>query len=91
MNDGPPATPPQQQRKQDALRRLEQDVDAWVASADPNCGTPYLVPLSFLWGGETLLVATPAASRTARGLQAWREANELEGRELMHSGRWLGP
>jgi hypothetical protein len=24
-------------------------------------------------------------------LQAWREANELEGRELMRGGRWLVP
>src|SRR5919204_109418 len=49
------------QRKQDTLDRLERDVDAWVASADPVSGTPYLVPLSFLWDGTTLLVATPAA------------------------------
>ena len=24
-----------------------------------------------------------------RRIQAWREANELEGRELMRDGRWL--
>ncbi|HUS16331.1 MAG TPA: pyridoxamine 5'-phosphate oxidase family protein, partial [Chloroflexia bacterium] len=24
-------------------------------------------------------------------LQAWREANELEGRELMRGGQWLAP
>ena len=40
----PPARPPQQ-RKQDTLDRLERDVDAWVATADPGTGTPYLVPL----------------------------------------------
>jgi hypothetical protein len=33
------------------------------ASAD---GTPYLVPLSFDWDGEALLMATPADSRTGR-------------------------
>src|SRR5919201_4378501 len=142
-----------QQRKQDALNRLERDTDAWVATADAGSGTPYLVPLSFLWDGSTLLVATPAASPTSRNLQAtgkvrlgvgptrdlvlvegtvealpagevpgevgdafaakagfdprelstpylyfrvtprrvqaWREVNELEGRDLMRGGRWV--
>ena len=143
----PPRTP--QQRKHDALRRLEQDVDAWIATADPSSGTPYLVPLSYLWDGSVLLVATPATSVTARNLQAsgkvrvgigptrdvliiegtaqaievspelgdafatrtgfdprqldgylyfaivprrlqaWREANELAGRQLMRDGQWV--
>jgi hypothetical protein len=143
-----------QQRKVDSLRRLEHDVDAWVATADPASGSPYLVPLSFLWDGRHLLVATPSASPTSRNLQAtgrvrlgigptrdlvliegavlqalaasqipdqvgdafaaktgfdprqltspyryfrieprrlqaWREANELAGRELMRDGHWL--
>ncbi|MFF4229183.1 pyridoxamine 5'-phosphate oxidase family protein [Streptomyces sp. NPDC001820] len=150
----PPARTPEQ-RKQDALIRLEQDVDAWVATADPESGTPYLVPLSFLWDGVTLLVATPSSSPTSRNLQAtgkvrlgigptrdlvlvegtvlaleaaelkdevgdafaaktgfdprqltsaylyfrihpqriqaWREANEIQGRELMSSGHWIVP
>ena len=55
---------------QDTLHRLDHDVDAWVATADPGGGTPYLVPLSFLWDGATLLVATPAASPTSRNLRA---------------------
>ena len=150
-------TPPrsQRQRRQDALDRLGRDVDAWVATADAAGGTPYLVPLSFLWDGGTLLVATPSSSPTGRNLQAtgkvrlgigptrdlvliegtvgeilaaaevpdqlgdafaaktgfdprqlsgyryfrihpqrlqaWREANELEGRELMAGGRWRAP
>ncbi len=150
----PPARAPEQ-RKQDTLDRLERDVDAWVATADPATGTPYLVPLSFLWDGATLLIATPTASPTSRNLQAtgrvrlgvgptrdvvliegtvealaaadlpggageafaaktgfdprqlstpytyfrvqprrlqaWREANELEGRELLRDGRWVVP
>jgi Pyridoxamine 5'-phosphate oxidase len=150
----PPARPAKQ-RKQDTLARLGRDVDAWVASADPATGTPYLIPLSFLWDGETVLIATPAASPTSRNLQAtgrvrlgvgltrdlvliegtveavpaaelpdevgdafaaktgfdprrlrdpyryfrirprriqaWREVNELEGRELLRGGRWLVP
>jgi hypothetical protein len=148
--------PPRQpsQRKKDTLNRLEHDIDAWVATADAE-GTPYLVPLSFLWDGSTLLIATPSTSPTsrnlqatgrvrvgigptrdvvliegtvhvlalkeisdevggafaaktgfdprklttsylyfrihARRLQAWREDNELEDRELMRGGRWIAP
>lgn len=148
----PPARTPEQ-RKQDTLIRLEQDIDAWVATADPESGTPYLVPLSFLWDGVTLLMATQSSSPTSRNLQAtgkarlgigptrdlvlvegtvlaleaaelkeevgdafaartgfdprqltssylyfrihpqriqaWREANEIEGRELMSGGHWV--
>jgi pyridoxamine 5'-phosphate oxidase-like protein len=150
----PPARTPGQ-RKHDALSRLDHDTDAWVATAGPANGAPYLVPLSFLWDGTTLLIATPAASVTSRNLQAsgrarlgigptrdlvmiegtvgtaqaaadipaetgdafaaktgfdpreltdylyfrihpqriqaWREANELEGRELMRNGHWAVP
>lgn len=142
-----------EQRKKDTLHRLDHDVDAWVATADGASGTPYLVPLPFLWNGSYLLFATPASSPTGRNLaascrarvgigptrdvvlvegtvetvqpgelteqdaelfaartgfdprrlatpylyfrvvprrvQAWREADELDGRELMRDGRWL--
>ncbi len=141
------------QRKQDTLHRLVHDIDCWVASAGSGDGLPYLVPLSFLWHGGTVLIATPAASPTGRNLratgrarvgigptrdvvliegavealepaeltdelgdefadktgfdprelttaylyfritprriQAWREANELPGRDLMRDGHWL--
>lgn len=141
------------QRKLDSLNRLENDVDAWVATAGAGGGSPYLVPLSFRWDGDTVLVATPSASPTGRNLQvtgkvrlaigptrdvvliegiadavtateipedvgdafaakagfdprrldtpylyffihpqrlqAWREANELEGRDLMRDGHWI--
>ncbi|MFJ9817601.1 pyridoxamine 5'-phosphate oxidase family protein [Streptomyces sp. NPDC101151] len=142
-----------EQRKKDTLHRLEHDEDAWVATAGEDGGAPYLVPLSFVWDGATLLLATPAASPTGRNLlatgtarlgigptrdvvivegavravtpedlpeedaeifagktgfdprrlaspylyftviphriQAWREANELQGRDLMRDGVWL--
>jgi nitroimidazol reductase NimA-like FMN-containing flavoprotein (pyridoxamine 5'-phosphate oxidase superfamily) len=137
-----------EQRKQDTLHRLEQDVDAWVATAGPD--GPYLVPLSFLWDGTTFLLATSLSSPTGRNLraeprvrmgigatrdvvlvegtvtetapsteqgdafaahtgfdprtlrsygyfrvvperiQAWREEDELVGRDLMRNGAWLG-
>lgn len=140
------------QRRADTLARLEGDVDVWVATARGDI--PHLIPLSFLWDGARLLLATPDASVTARNLratgrarltlgttrdvvviegtaeslpvaavaravadafaartgfdprtsaarmafiwiqprrvQAWREENELAGRELMRDGEWLG-
>jgi len=141
-----------EQRMRDALHRLEHDEDAWVATAD--AGTPHLVPLSFLWDGAVLLLATPESTPTGRNLrptggvrlgigptrdllivegtadaltpaeiseeegdafaakagfdprerpgyayfrvrprriQAWREANEIEGRTLMRDGAWIVP
>ena len=60
---------PLAQRIQDTRRRLGEDVDAWVATAD-RAGAPYLVPLSFLWDGETLLISTAASNPTARNLRA---------------------
>ncbi|MBL1084448.1 pyridoxamine 5'-phosphate oxidase family protein [Streptomyces actinomycinicus] len=149
----PPPARTAEQRKKDTLHRLDNDVDAWVATAAPDGGAPYLVPLSFVWDGLSLLIATPAESPTGRNLvatgtarlgigptrdvvmvegtvravtpedlaeedaevfagktgfdprqlstrylyffvlpqriQAWREANELDGRELMRDGEWL--
>jgi nitroimidazol reductase NimA-like FMN-containing flavoprotein (pyridoxamine 5'-phosphate oxidase superfamily) len=143
---------PRGMRRRDTEHRLAHDVDVWVATASPD-GRPYLVPLSFDWDGETLLLATPAGSPTGRNLaagrvvrlalghtrdvsvidgdveildidalpreaaerfvaragfdprplttpyrwfristrriQAWREVNEMPGRELMRDGRWL--
>ena len=55
------------ERRRDTERRLAHDVDLWVASASPD-GAPYLVPLSFDWDGEALLVATPTNSPTGRNL-----------------------
>jgi Pyridoxamine 5'-phosphate oxidase len=140
------------ERRRDTEHRLARDVDLWVASASAD-GAPYLVPLSFDWDGEALLLATPADSPTGRNLaatrtarlalghtrdacmidgevevldiaalpreqgdrfvaragfdpraqttpyrwfrisprriQAWREVDELAGRELMREGRWV--
>ena len=43
----------------------------WVISASPE-GVPHLVPLSFDWDGEAVLVATPTDSVTGRDLAATR-------------------
>jgi hypothetical protein len=140
------------QRRRDTEHRLTHDIDVWVATASPD-GVPYLVPLSFDYQDEALLLATPTDSPTGRNLaaartvrlglghtrdvsmidgdvevieidelprergdrfaarcgfdpraeatpyrwfritprriQAWCEANELPGRELMRDGTWL--
>ncbi len=57
------------QRRRDTEHRLTHDIDAGVASALAE-GVPYLVPLSFEWDGEALLVDTPADSPTGRNLTA---------------------
>ncbi len=59
------------QRRRDTEHRLTHDIDVWVASASAD-GAPYLVPLSFDWDGEALLVATPTGSPTGRNLAATR-------------------
>ncbi|GAA2651296.1 pyridoxamine 5'-phosphate oxidase family protein [Streptomyces vastus] len=61
------------QRRRDTEHQLTDDVDVWVASASAD-GAPYLVPLSFDWDGDALLVATPAKSPTGRNLAATRTA-----------------
>lgn len=140
------------QRRRDTEHRLTHDIDIWVATASAE-GATYLVPLSFDYEDDALLVATPTDSPTGRNLagsrtvrlglghtrdvtiidgdvaaleidalstergdrfaartgfdprtlaapyrwfriapsriQAWREANELPERDLMHGGRWL--
>ena len=48
---------PREQRVKDALEELRTQVDAWVATAN-GAGKPYLVPLSFYWNGEVMIVTT---------------------------------
>ena len=60
-----PRTPTQ--RRDDALAALASGRDVWVASADA-AGETHLIPLSYLWDGECLTMATPRDSRTARNL-----------------------
>ena len=59
------------QRRRDTEHRLTDDIDVWAASASAD-GAPYLVPLSFDWDGEALLVPTPTDSPTGRNLAATR-------------------
>jgi hypothetical protein len=61
------------QRRRDTEHRLARDVDLWVASASAG-GAPFLVPLSFDWDGEAILLATLTESPTGRNLAATRVA-----------------
>jgi hypothetical protein len=143
------------QRRADVDAKLNAiGADTWVATAS-DAGVAHLVPLSYGWDGERLLLAAEAGSVTVRNLrssgrarlgfgptrdvvlvdcalervvdasddaakdvagtyaaqadwdprleaepyvylllrprrvQAWREANELQGRLLMRDGAWL--
>ncbi|WP_030208873.1 pyridoxamine 5'-phosphate oxidase [Streptomyces sp. NRRL S-87] len=59
-----------EERLEDTRKRLENDVDLWVASAGGGPGGAYLIPLSFLWDGTAILVSTPRSSVTGRNLLA---------------------
>ena len=54
-------------RKADVLAALEQQADLWLASGDA-AGRPHLIPVSVWWDGTHLVIATAAASRTARNM-----------------------
>jgi hypothetical protein len=62
------------QRKADALAKLTAShADVWVASASAD-GAAHLVPLSFAWDGEHVVVAVEPGSLTARNILAARRA-----------------
>jgi len=64
-----PAARPAETRKADTLHRLATDIDAWVSTASPT-GTPYLMPLSFLWTEGVILLSTARNNPTSRNIQA---------------------
>ena len=58
------------QRKADTIAKLEAaDADVWVATASPS-GTAHLIPLSYAWDGECIVLAAPAESITVRNVRA---------------------
>jgi hypothetical protein len=68
----PVTMPPARTREQrllDTRSRLEADVDAWVATTDPD-GQPRLVPLSFLWDGTHIVLSTSVRGPGGRNLAA---------------------
>lgn len=69
VDSGPAGPRSPEQRKREALRRLEGDDDVWAATADAT-GEPCLVPLTFWWDGEALWLATRDTNPTGRNLCA---------------------
>ncbi|MGH4031635.1 pyridoxamine 5'-phosphate oxidase family protein [Actinomycetota bacterium Odt1-20B] len=61
----PPRDP--HRRKHDVLKRLREELDIWVASADAE-GVPCLVPLWFVWHDDALWLATRPTNPTGRNL-----------------------
>ncbi|MFI6559613.1 pyridoxamine 5'-phosphate oxidase family protein [Streptomyces sp. NPDC050534] len=60
-------------RRQDVLRRLDEEIDIWVASADAD-GLPCLVALWFVWHDDSVWLATRATNPTGRNLRDGRRA-----------------
>lgn len=58
-----------EQRKRDALDKLDHDIDVWMATSSGD-GRPYLVPLSLAWDGRRVIVTVEDGSRTARNAAA---------------------
>ncbi len=64
----PPAPRSLADRITDTRRRLDAEVDSWLASASAE-GDAHIVPISQYWDGERLWLATGAGSPTARNLR----------------------
>ena len=58
-----------EQRKADTIAELNRQRDLWLATADTN-GKPHLIAVSAWWDGNQVIIATTAASRSARNLDA---------------------
>lgn len=70
MTPQPDPPRPLPQRIADTRRLLETTVDAWVATADPATGRPWMVPLSYAWTGSVIVLGTGADSRTVSNVAA---------------------
>ncbi len=69
---------PREQRVKDTLELLRTEVDVWIATASAT-GRPYLVPLSFYWSGEAVIVTTQRSSRTGRNFAGTGRARAAVG------------
>jgi hypothetical protein len=66
-----------QERKADALEKLEKDADVWVATGDEH-GDPGADGRDWVY-----ILLRPAA------IQVWRDVAEITGRTVMRAGAWL--
>lgn len=69
-HDDRPRPRARSERVRDTRARLATDVDVWVATAGPEGGAPYVVPLSFDWDGREFVLGTVTSSPTARNIEA---------------------
>jgi Pyridoxamine 5'-phosphate oxidase len=58
-----------EQRQADTRAALNKQRDLWLATADTG-GKPHLIAVSAWWDGNHVIIATTAASRSARNLEA---------------------
>ena len=59
-----------QQRKADTIAKLQApDADCWVATSSPT-GAGHLIPLSYAWDGNCIVLAAPADSVTVRNVRS---------------------
>ena len=56
------------QRRRDALAKLERDIDVWVGTASAD-GVPTLVPLTFWWDGRAVWLSTVTGNPTGVNLR----------------------
>jgi hypothetical protein len=78
-------------RRLDALNALgARHADVWVASASAG-GRAHLVPLSFGWTGELVILAVASDAVTARNISSAREARLAFGtsRDVVMVDAWL--
>lgn len=69
---------PLSERKEDVLLRLANDKDLWIGTSDGG-GEPTLVPLSFLWDGAVLVIATVATNPTGKNIVQTGQAKVVLG------------
>jgi nitroimidazol reductase NimA-like FMN-containing flavoprotein (pyridoxamine 5'-phosphate oxidase superfamily) len=68
MPPTPPPPRPTAERRRDVLAHLADDIDLWLATASAD-GEVHLVPLSFAWHGERIVMSTLRSSRTVANLR----------------------
>ena len=68
----PPTPPPPArstaERRRDVLAHLTDDIDLWLATASAD-GEAHLVPLSFVWHGDRIIMSTARVNPAIRAMR----------------------
>lgn len=67
MSTAAPTPRTRDERIRDVRTRLANDVDLWIATASADA-RPHLVPLSFLWSDDRILISTTVGAPTTQNL-----------------------